>query len=118
MFELWEDNAGGLHLFALDSAGSPVWGSTYYGEGSLTTYSGEEMAAMDWVGVYVQCLSPLSEGWEGMTQGELEEDYCQCEDWATLIACDTWTEHMLGIDESALGCAGRVMLRAISEGVK
>lgn len=118
MFELYEDNAGRIHLFKIDSTGSPVWGWTYYGDGSLTSYSGEEMAAMDWVGVYVQCLDPVRECWDSMPTDELEEDYRQCEDWAALIACDMWHKLPLGIDERALGCAGREMLRAINEGVK
>lgn len=53
--EAYEDNAGGLNLYAY-SDGEVVWSCHYYGN--------EDEAAADFAGIAEQGLDPVAEGWE------------------------------------------------------
>lgn len=66
--EAYEDNAGMIHLFAVEGE-EPVWGCAYYGDDEVRT------AAADMVGIAVQGLDPVREGWDGMDPAALAEDY-------------------------------------------
>lgn len=66
--EAYEDNAGMIHLFAVEGE-EPVWGCAYYGDDEV------RMAAADMVGIAVQGLDPVHEGWDGMDPAALAEDY-------------------------------------------
>lgn len=53
--EAYEDNAGGINLYAY-SDGEVVWSCHYYGN--------EDEAAADFAGIAEQGLDPVAEGWE------------------------------------------------------
>lgn len=53
--EAYEDNAGGITLYAI-SDGEVVWSGAYYGD--------EDCAAADFAGIAEQGLDPVAEGWE------------------------------------------------------
>lgn len=121
-YHAYEDGAGGLHLFALDDSGAPVWGDYYYGEGSAHDYSGEERAAADWCALLVQGIDPVREGWaglgyyphEGADLTAMQADAHECADVARLIAdSDDAGWRPLGVDVDALGAAGKLFASAL-----
>lgn len=97
-YEAYEDNAGGLHIFALDDEGAVVWGSIHYGE--------EYEAAQDWAGLMAQGCDPVAEGWE--SPDGIEEDYeSQTYPGSRQIASSDWDHLPLGIDVDDLAIAGK-----------
>lgn len=117
-YEMDEDGAGALYVYACVTAGPsdepvPVWGARYYGERDRLGYTGEEYAGMDWAGLVAQGLDPLREGWEGMPREELASCYGEtCGDY---VALSEWGEvYPLGLDVTRCGEAGR--LAAIAAG--
>lgn len=105
--ELWEDNAGGLHLFAYPSEGAPrVYATTYGTATAPRGYTPEEQAAADWVAIVEQCIDPWAEGWEGMDLEAARADWRECERWARQIADSSWTRFLLGVDADMCGRAG------------
>lgn len=102
VYEAYEDNAGGLHLFALDDEQNVVWGFYYYGA--------EYMAACDWVGLLVQEIDPVEDGWESYENAV--QDYKECYESAVQIASsENMTSYediaRLGIYTNALNSAGK-----------
>ncbi len=53
--EAYEDNAGGLNLYAYNGD-QVIWSGSYYGD--------EDEAAADFAGIAEQGLDPVAEGWE------------------------------------------------------
>lgn len=114
--EAYEDNAGGLHLFALDETNHgprPAWGAHYYGQ--------EGNAAIDY-GNLLKGADPVAEGWEFGTLEDMAEvcrDYAECiEPETQLIASsdDVNERNPFGVNANNLGAAGKIFTRAI--GVK
>lgn len=116
---LYEDNAGGLHMFALDDRDNVVWGSHYFGD---TCYGpAEALAARDWS----ELVSPGGdcEGLEppewASTLGDLGaivDDYlaCRSDPSYNLIATTAipTSEYPGGIYRDACGAAGSLFARA------
>ena len=103
-YEVYEDNAGGLHLFALDGEQNVVWGFYYYGE--------ESMAAADWIGLISQEIDPVVSGWETPENIDIAQDYKYCYKHNVQIASSedvqSWEDILtLGIYKNALDNAGR-----------
>lgn len=117
-YEMHEDGAGALYVYACVMAGPsdepvPVWGARYYGERDRLGYTGEEYAGMDWAGLVAQGIDPLREGWEGMPSDELARCYGEtCGDYVALSEWDGI--YPLGLDVDCCGEAGR--LAAIATG--
>ena len=109
-FEAYEDNSGQLFLVALEETGEelrPVWGAIYYGERDYMGHTGEEYAGMDWVGLVVQGLDPVREGWEGLSPDDLARACAN--DWAHQIADSSDAEALpLGVDLDRCGEAGKL----------
>ena len=119
-YEVCEDNAGRLIIVALDESGDEaraVWAATYYGEaaGSDTRdYPGESLAGADWVGLVVQGLDPVLDGWDGLGPDDLASAYYE-DRWAHQIADSSDAEALpLGVDLDRCGEAGKLF--AISAG--
>lgn len=98
-YEAYEDNSGMIYIYALGGE-RPVWGQTYYGH--------EYEAAQDYDGLVVQCLDPLSEGWEGIDPDRLTDVYH--ESTARQIADSELggDDYPLGIMLGECGEAGRL----------
>jgi hypothetical protein len=102
---VYEDNAGGINIYAFDDDGRQVWGAHYY----MPEYDGTtapERAAEDFAGITVQGIDPVEDGWG---YGEADEMPLESSDMGTLIADSDWYngsyEDM--VLKSATGCAGR-----------
>lgn len=71
--EAYEDNAGGINLYAYGD-GEVVWSGHYYGD--------EDYAAADFAGIAGQGLDPVAEGWESAgldLDGELGDLFASSE---------------------------------------
>lgn len=103
--ELYEDNAGNLHMFAL-ADGEPVWAGVYDAEHV-------EEAAVDW---YHLAAGEDTSGWGRYYDGnaEMYEAYEQVSGWAAdgsggamQVADREWTDRLpYGIGRAVLGAAG------------
>lgn len=116
-YQAYEDNAGGLHLFALAEDGAPVWGDYYYGARDNLGYAGEDYAGMDWHALMVQGLDPVREGWAGLCywphdgadMSVMLADAHECAERARLIAdSDDMCRLPYGVDLDACVEAGRL----------
>ena len=106
--EVYEDNAGELYIFALKQD-APVWGATYY-EDSSDGMTGPEMCAADYVGLTMQGLDPLAEGWDGVDSPIALYDAMR--DCRTIASSDdTWREQGVWLD--GCGIAGRQFAAAL-----
>lgn len=108
--EAYEGNDGTLFLVALEETGEelrPVWGATYYGERDRNGYTGEEYAGMDWVGLIVQGLDPVREGWEGLSPEDLARDYYGSS-WRQIADSSDAESLPLGVDLDRCGEAGKL----------
>ena len=102
MFELWEDNAGGLHMYRLDQkTGAADWGETYPADRADAPYE----AASCWDAWVCDGVDPLDYGCE---LADPEADRRETvELGATRIASTSWLRlHLLGVDPDMCGRAG------------
>lgn len=102
MFELWEDNAGGLHMYRLDhETGTADWGETYPADRADAPYE----AAGCWAAWVCDGYYPLD-----YDAGIADPDADRRETidlGATLIASTSWLGlHLLGVDPDMCGRAG------------
>lgn len=92
VYEAYEDNAGGLAIFALDD-GRAVWSGNYYGR--------EVDMAVDWGNIVLAHMDPIAEGWD---DAGLDLD-----DWMGLLIADSeWDGLPYGIDIDQCGEAGQL----------
>lgn len=103
---VYEDNAGGINIYHMVD-GETVWAAHYYG----MEYDGRtapELAAMDFIGLTVQHLDPVKEGWE---YGEADCLLDPKDEMGDLLADSGWYngrfEDMLSY---AVGAAGERFL--------
>lgn len=114
--ELYEDKGGALLLFALRDGG-PVWGGAYYDY--VDGHDPAEVAATAYVGLTVQGIDPIAEGWEGVDDpaglyDEVTDLWCWHAGVMTLIACSDWIGQLpLGVDVSACGFGDREFARVL-----
>ncbi len=98
--EVYEDNAGGISIYhSVDD--TVVWSMHYYGN--------EEDAAADFVGLAVQKLDPIAEGWDN---GELDIT----NEAGDLIASTDWykgSDDDYFCDPTYLGVAGKMVYNCI-----
>ena len=101
MFELYEDNAGGLHMFALESySGTVYWGQHYPADDAETPHR----AAVDWASWVVYDEDPSAYGCEMRDPGA---DYHDAVANAKLIASNQWVGLLVyGFDWHICGAAG------------
>ena len=112
--EVYEDNAGGLHVFALDGTATGtqvVWRARYYG------------MEVDAASAYADLLEggdPVAEGWE---RGDLDDmdavrrDYEECagSDSIHLVASSDCADgdNAAGLMLDCLGVGGKLFARAL-----
>lgn len=111
--ELYEDNAGGLHLFSLDETDRgqrPAWGAYYYGQ--------ETNAAIDYGNLLNGC-NPVADGWEfgsleNMAEVRRDYDGCSCPECELIASSDDVDEaNPFGVDPNRLGASGKLFARAL-----
>lgn len=101
MFELYEDNAGTLHMYRLTSDGAADWGETYPAD---RTDSPHEAAAC-WSAWVCDDVDPLDYGCELADPDADRRETVEL--GATLIASTSWLGlHLLGVDPYECGRAG------------
>ena len=102
MFELYEDNAGGLSMFALDSySGTVYWGQHYPADDAETPHR----AAVDWAAWVLYDEDPSSYGCEMRDPGA-ERD-ATIDRGEKLIASTQWCGLLVfGFDWHICGAAG------------
>ena len=93
-YEAYEDNAGGLAIFALDD-GKAVWSGHYYGR--------ENDMAVDWGNLVLAHMDPIAEGWD-----DAGLDLSEWRDMATRIADSGWANVPYGISVHACLNAGQM----------
>lgn len=108
MFELYEDNAGGLHMYQLDATGAPVWAMTYTGPGWDRAGGPEWCAAQDWCACVVDYSDPAADGWE--TDADALAAYPPD---ARQIASSDWGSYPLGVDVSECAVSGHVFAESL-----
>lgn len=105
IYEAYEDNAGGLHIFALNGTNDEtvMWGEYYYGD--------ECEAAATWVALTVREVDPTSEHWGTKDfVAAIDHKYCREQDSIKLIArieSNKLNDQSLGIDIDVLCSAGK-----------
>lgn len=101
MFELWEDNAGGLHMYRLDTDGSADWGETYPADRADAPYE----AAGCWCAWVCDGYDPLNYGCELADPDADRSETVKL--GASLIASTQWLGVLLlGVDADMCGRAG------------
>lgn len=87
LVEVYEDNAGGLKLYAF-SGGSLVYGCLYDDQTTEDGYTAPEMCAADFVALTVQCIDPEANGWDAGDCALTGIDYAA--ESGRLIASSDW----------------------------
>ncbi len=106
--EVYEDNAGALHLFAFGHDGEIVYAAHYWGC--------EDQAAADYCGLVVQGIDPVSEGWEGMEPDEAARDFDYVSDaWPIARHVSSDVPDDLGLDPDRAGLAGMRFIQALED---
>lgn len=108
MFELYEDNAGGLHMYRITPDGAADWGETYPADRADAPYE----AAACWDAWVCDDVDPLEYGCE---LADPDADRSETiELGATLIASTSWLRlHLLGVDPDMCGRAGLDFAQAL-----
>lgn len=118
-YEMYEDNAGGLRIYAVtsddDGGCTPVWGDEYAGpDGWAPGYGPEDSAAADWRALMVQGNDPVVDCWDGMGTDDLARSYEQDADRTPLIAASWHADREpMGVYVRDLGTAGRKFARSL-----
>ena len=114
LVEVYEDNAGGLKLYAF-ADGSLVYGCLYYDQTTEDGYTAPEMCAADFVALTVQCIDPETDGWDAGSSTLSGIDYAA--ESGRLIASSGWYKgadsDMWGDVENADGYAGRQFISTL-----
>lgn len=101
MFELYEDNAGGLHMYAVDRDGRAYWGEHYPADDADAAYR----AAVDWTAWVVYDGDPTAYGCE-MSDPDADRD-ATIDRGDRLIASTQWTGLLVyGYDWTICGARG------------
>ena len=101
--EVYEDNAGTLHLFHLTQDGTIDYASTYYGN--------PEDCATDFTAIAVAGADPIADGWESIDLNDAKSDY----DMLTpLVASTDWYDGTDSdmVDEDQSGYAAKAFVAA------
>lgn len=114
LVEVYEDNAGGLKLYAF-IGGRLAYGCLYYDQTTEDGYAAPEMCAADFVGLAVQGIDPEADGWDAGDCALIGIDYAA--ESGRLIASSAWYDgaeaDMWGDVEDADGYAGRRFIAAL-----
>lgn len=114
LVEVYEDNGGGLKLYAF-ADGSLVYGCLYYDQTTEDGYTAPEMCAADFVALTVQCIDPEADGWDAGDYSLSGIDYAA--ESGRLIASSEWYKgadsDMWGDVEDADGYAGRQFIATL-----
>lgn len=114
LVEVYEDNAGGLKLYAFAN-GSLAYGCLYCDQTTEDGYTAPEMCAADFVALAVQGIDPEADGWDAGRYALTGIDYDA--ESGRLIASSAWYEgvesDMWGDVEDADGYAGRRFIAAL-----
>lgn len=111
LVEVYEDNAGGLKLYA-HNGNALVYGCLYYDQTTEDGYTAPEMCAADFVALTVQCIDPEADGWDAGDYSLSGIDYAA--ESGRPIASSDWYE---GADSDmwgdADGYAGRQFISTL-----
>lgn len=89
LVEVFEDNAGGLKLYA-HNEDNLVYGCLYYDQTTEDGYTAPELCAADFVALAVQGIDPEADGWDAGDNALISIDYdAEC---GHLIASSAWYE--------------------------